>query len=68
MRFRTYGRLVEGICLRKSCKLFMIQEKGLYCNHRLNNTEVYNKPCTGDSGHMDGWSKVYVYGNPVNYL
>ena len=46
----------------------MVQEKGLYSNHRLNNTEVYNKPCTGDSGHMDGWSNVYVYGNPVNHM
>ena len=42
----------------------MLPAMGFYGNHRLNNTVVYDKPCTGDSGHMDGWSKVYVLENP----
>ena len=63
-RFRTYGRLVEDICTGKSCKLFALLAKGFYDNHRLNITVAYNKPCPGDSGHMDGWSKVYVLENP----
>ena len=68
MRFRTYGRLVEGICLRKSCKSFALLAKGFYGNHRLNITVAYNKPCTGDSEYRDGRSKVCVLENPVKYL
>ncbi len=42
----------------------MLPAMGFYGNHRLNNTVVYDKPCTGDSGYMDGRSKVYVLENP----
>ena len=46
----------------------MLLGKGVYGNHRLNNTVVYNKPCTGDSENRDGWSTVYVLENSVKYL